>query len=135
VSEAHRSVVRDFLAAYNESDWSHLERLVAPGFVHHSGSSRLTLDDFRAGAAALRKALPDVRVVVQDVLADEDKVVARYAVGGTHLGSLVGEVPTGRQVVVPGITIFRFAAGLIAEDWESVDELGLMQAIGAFPSG
>ena len=101
MSEAHRSVVRDFLAA----------------------------------AAALKKALPDARVVVQDVLADEDKVVARYAVGGTHLGSLVGEVPTGRQVVVPGITIFRFAAGLIAEDWESVDELGLMQAIGAFPSG
>ena len=131
MSEAHRSLVRDFLVAYNESDWSHLERLVAPGYVHHRGDVRLSLAQFLGGAVALKAGLPDFRIVVQDVLADEDKVVARYVGGGTHTASLAGEEPTGRQVVVHGMVMFRVAGGVLAEGWELVDELGLLRAVGA----
>jgi predicted ester cyclase len=131
MSEAHRSLVRDFLVAYNESDWSHLSRLVGPGYVHHRGDVRLTLDQFLEGATALKAVLPDFRIVVQDVLADEDKVVARYVGGGTHQASLAGEQPTGRQVVIHGIVMFRVASGLLTEGWEVVDELGLLRAVGA----
>jgi C-1 hydroxylase len=134
MSEAHRSLVRDFLVAYNESDWSHLERLVAPGFVHHRGDTRLGIERFVEGATALKAVLPDFRIVVQDVLADEDKVVARYVGGGTHSASLAGEEPTGRQVMVHGIAMFRVAGGQLAEGWEVVDEIGLLRAVGALPS-
>lgn len=134
MSEAHRSLVRDFLVAYNASDWTHLERLVGAGYVHHRGDVRLSIEQLVEGAVALKTVLPDFRIVVQDVLADEDKVVARYVGGGTHSASLAGEEPTGRQVVVHGIVMFRVAGGLLAEGWEVVDELGLLRAVGAVAS-
>ena len=130
MSEAHTSLIRDYLTAYNASDWSHLELLVAPDYVHHSGNQRLTFDQFVAGATAFKRALPDLRLVLEDLLADEEKVVARYAVGGTHLAPLGDEEPTGRQVVLQGITIFRLVEGRIAEDGEAVDELGLLRQLG-----
>jgi predicted ester cyclase len=58
----------------------------------------------------------------------------RRSYEGTHRGELLGIPPTGKQVRVGGISIFRLAGGKIAEQWEQLDRLALMHQLGALPT-
>ena len=78
--------------------------------------------------------MPDLRITLEDDIAEEDKVVSRWTAQVTHQGELMGIAPTGNQVTIMGITIHRIEDGKIVEEWENWDALGLMQQIGAIPS-
>jgi predicted ester cyclase len=78
-------------------------------------------------------AFPDVRVSVEDQIAEGDMVVTRWTATGTHTGELMGIPPTGRRIEISGITINRFSGGRIAEDWYQSDDLGMMQQLGVIP--
>jgi predicted ester cyclase len=67
-------------------------------------------------------------------LAEGDKVVVRYTVEGTQQGELLGVLPTGKHFRISGICIYRLAEGKIAEQWEQMDMLGLMQQLGVIPA-
>ncbi|MFE6866605.1 ester cyclase [Kitasatospora sp. NPDC057692] len=83
----------------------------------------------------LRRAYPDLRVTVEDVIAEEDKVVSRNTVTGTNRGEYLGRPPTGRAVTYGEIFVFRFAPdGRIAEAWGVVDLLGQLRQLGALPA-
>jgi len=80
-----------------------------------------------------RTAFPDFENTPQAELAAGDKVVVRWRAHGTHLAPL-GELPaTGRKIAVFGIDIFRLTDGMVAESWEEVDRLGMMQQLGVIP--
>ena len=79
----------------------------------------------------LHHAFPDLRVSVEDVIAEGDKVVSRNSVTGTHRGEYMGIPPTGRSVTYDEIFIVRFANGRIAETWGVVDVLSQMRQLGA----
>jgi steroid delta-isomerase-like uncharacterized protein len=81
----------------------------------------------------LLRAFPDLHVAVEDVIAEEDKVVCRNTVTGTHQGEYMGLPPTGRFVTYNEIFIFRFAGGRIAETWGVVDVLSQMRQLGLLP--
>jgi steroid delta-isomerase-like uncharacterized protein len=83
----------------------------------------------------LRRAFPDLHIAVQDVIAEDDKVVCRNTVTGTHLGEYLGLAATGRPVVYNEIFIVRFVAGRIAETWGVVDILAQMRQLGMIPVG
>jgi len=83
---------------------------------------------------AYRTGFPDLHVLIEDMVAEEDKVASRFIVRGTHKGELMGIPPTGKQVTVSSILISRFADGKWAEDWANYDALGMMQQIGAIPT-
>jgi len=78
--------------------------------------------------------LPDVHFTVDDIIAEGDKVAARWTSTGTHKGELMGIPSTGKKVMVTGIVINHFADGKIVDDWESYDILGMMQQLGVIPS-
>jgi predicted ester cyclase len=59
----------------------------------------------------LHRAFPDLRVTVEDVIAEGDKVVGRNAVTGTHQGEYMGVPPTGKSVTYDEIFIARFVNG------------------------
>ena len=80
-------------------------------------------------------AFLDIRVAVEDQVAERDKVVSRWTATGTHTGDLMGIPPTGRRVDISGVTINRFSGGKIVEDWYQSDDLGMMQQLGVVPSG
>ncbi len=61
-------------------------------------------------------------------------VTARWTVHGTHHGELMSIPPTGRHITLTAIEIFRLANGKIAEQWVAVDNLGLLQQLGAIPA-
>ena len=81
-----------------------------------------------------KSAFPDMQATVEDVVAEGDEVVTRVTLRGTHQGE-VEEFgpPTGRQVETQGITIHRIDGGKIVEEWNSYDNLSLMQQLGLVP--
>jgi len=90
--------------------------------------------DFRAFHAELRGAFPDLVVKVEAILAEDDRVAVRITFEGTHLGDIMSVAPTGRRVCFSGISIARIAGGKIVEGWNSLDRLGLLRQIDAFPA-
>jgi predicted ester cyclase len=85
---------------------------------------------FQTFYSNLRGALPDLRVKIEDILADGDKVAVRLSAEGTHRGDTFDSIPTGRKVRITGITIVRIADGMIVESWNSLDQLGLLTQLG-----
>ena len=87
-------------------------------------------EGIRQAFAIIRKACPDARHRLEDVIVEGDKVVVRLSAWGTHTGEIFGVPPTGRQVSQTGIAIYRIVDGKIAERWsvqssELLDELGV----------
>lgn len=105
--------------------------LFAAGYVNHAGA-RGTLsrpDGIRKNYQSLVEAFPDVRFTLDDLLVDGAKVVVRYAMYGTHLGQFQEFAPSGRQVVVPGIGIYKVEGGQIQESWVVRDSLLLIRQL------
>jgi steroid delta-isomerase-like uncharacterized protein len=112
--------------------------LVADGFVEHEGGPGFapdkqgTLDYFRA----MLEAFPDMRMEVEDLIAEGDKAVARVRVTATHRGDFMGIPPTGATGDIQVIDIMRFDAdGQVCEHWGVADMLSLMQQLGVVPDG
>jgi predicted ester cyclase len=81
-----------------------------------------------------RDAFPDLRFTAEDIIAEGDKVAARYTMRGTHQGEFMGVAPTGNRIEVTGIDIVRFEGGKMVEHWANSDELGMMQQLGVIPA-
>lgn len=93
----------------------------------------------RAGAVQhfrmLLAAFPDLRMVAEDVIASGDKAVARVRVTGTNKGPFMGMSATHKRVDVMLIDIIRFGDdGRAREHWGVVDQLSMMQQLGAIPA-
>jgi steroid delta-isomerase-like uncharacterized protein len=119
---------------FSGGDLDLADELIDPSFVGHDVASPEPIrgpDGVRQQAQGYRSAFPDVRITVEDQLADGERVATRWTARGTHKGELFGIAPTGKQVTITGMTIDRFAGGKIVESWDNWDALGLMQQIGA----
>jgi steroid delta-isomerase-like uncharacterized protein len=101
---------------------------------HEADGDIVGIEGLAQFASRFRSAHPDLRIKLEDDIAEGDKVVTRWTASGTHQGELMGIAPTGSQVTVIGITIHRIEDGKIVEEWSNWDALGLMQQIGAHPS-
>ena len=131
MSESNKAVIRQLLDLYNQGALDEWDGLVSPDYTHHNNDADLTLAQFKRGAAWLRAGMPDFHLVIEDMLAEADKVAVRFVGRGTHLGSLYGETPTARSVALHGMVVYRLRDGAVMEDWETADEHDLMKQIGA----
>lgn len=75
-------------------------------------------------------AFPDLRITVEDQIAEGDKVVTRWTSGGINTGSLFGMPATHKAATITGITITRVVGGKVVETWTNFDNLGLLQQLG-----
>jgi len=82
---------------------------------------------------ACRAAFEHLDVTIEDMLADGDRVAARFTARGIHKGAFMGLPATGKSITMTGIEIFRIENGKIAELWGEADLLGLMQQLGILP--
>jgi steroid delta-isomerase-like uncharacterized protein len=78
-------------------------------------------------------AFPDLQYEIQDMIAEDDKVVFRARMRGTHEGEFMGFEATGERFDAEGIIIARIEDGMIAERWASYDALGMMRQLGIVP--
>jgi steroid delta-isomerase-like uncharacterized protein len=82
-------------------------------------------------AADFRRGFPDVISTIEDLIAEGDKVVARWRSRATHQGDYMGIPASGKEVQFTGISFYRIEEGKIAESWSVEDQFGLMRQIGA----
>lgn len=76
---------------------------------------------------------PDARVIAEDLIETDDKVILRFAMVGTHTQPFLRIEATGRFVRIPGMTILRFEDQKCVERWSVTDSLSLLAQLGAFP--
>lgn len=81
--------------------------------------------------AFFEAAFPGYQITAEDLIAEGDKVVLRGVMNGTHKGDLMGMPPTGKDVSVQLIIIYRIANGKIIQHWMVADQMTLMQQLGA----
>ena len=99
--------------------------------VHEPDGDVRGVEELKRYVATYLAAFPDTSMTVEDVIAEGDKVVSRYTVRGTHTGTTEEYgPPTGKQIVMEGITLYHFSAGKLAEMWDSYDTLAVMQQLG-----
>ena len=79
-------------------------------------------------------AFPDMSFQIEDLIAEEDKVVMRITSTGTHQGDLMGIAATGKKISYGEIHVGWIAGGKIVEHWGIEDQMGMMQQLGVIPS-
>jgi steroid delta-isomerase-like uncharacterized protein len=134
--EENRTIVRRFWGVWEEGKLDLVDELVAPDYVNHSPGMPGQPEGpagIKAVVSMFRAGIPDLKVVIEDVVAEGDKVMMRYRIEGTHEGELFGVPPTGRRVSIESITVERVSGGKIREHWRVTNTLDMMQQLGAIP--
>ena len=80
------------------------------------------IDTFKESFSEAREAFPDMHVTVEDLVAEGDRLTARVTMRGTHQGVFQGLAPTGKQVKVRAMDMFRVSDGKIVEHWGHADD-------------
>ena len=109
-----------------------IEELVLDDVIAHEPDGDVRgVEEFKRYLATYFAAFPDTSVTIEDVIAEGDKVVSRYTVRGTHMGTTEEYgPPTGKQIVIEGITLYHFKSGKLVEMWDRYDNLAVMQQLG-----
>lgn len=105
----------------------------AKDFVAHAGNHEATLEEDIAAAKEERKALPDMKVWVNQMVAERDLVSVYWSASGTDAQAAMGLPATGRKIKIDGMTLFRFKDGKIREEWSAWDMLSVLRQAGLFP--
>lgn len=134
MSEQNKTVVRRLVEElWNKGNLPVADELIAPTYTHHDAST----PDFGRGpesekkrATLYRTAFSDLRLTVEDMIAEGETVTARWSCKGTHKGDLGDIAPTGKRFTISGISLARFTNGKMVEGWVNWDALGLMQQLG-----
>ena len=135
-SEESKVIVRRFWGVWEEGNIDLVDELLAPDYVNHSPATPDQPTDpegIKAVVGMFRGAMPDLRVIIEDMIAEGDKVVVRYTIEGTHEGELFGVPPTGQRLSIKSISVERVSDGKIREHWRITDSLDMMQQLGAIP--
>ena len=110
-----------------------IESIFSSDFIDHMdsfGGLFQGLDGLKRGYAALLNAFPDLHVTVEDMIAEDDKVVIYKTATGTHCEEYLGIPATGKKIKFTNIYIFRVKDKKIAEYWGLFDEYGVRWQLG-----
>lgn len=132
-AEDNKAAIRRLMEeGFNGGDESVIRRYVAPNFMSNEGESMRATgpEGFIELAAVFKTAFPDGRFILEDIVAEGDKVVTWATFTGTHEGPLQGMPPTGKSVRVKDIDLYRFENGMIVEVRPHFDQLSMLQQLG-----
>jgi predicted ester cyclase len=122
MSEENKAIFSEHIEQiWNNGDANGIERFI-------SG-----IEGYKQHFETLTTAFSDIRITIEALLAEEDRVVGRFVVEGTHTGNLGDIPPSGKRVLVTGISIARISRGQIVEEHANSDTLGLLKQIGITP--
>ncbi|HEX7514609.1 MAG TPA: ester cyclase [archaeon] len=132
--ERNRAIVLRNFRAFDSGDLLTIEETTALSFVDHNPlEGHLSgVRGTKQASAIYRTAFPDAKIVVEDAIAQADKVVIRWSGHATHKGPFLDVPPTNKKVTLEGITIFRVDKGRVAEQWGELNLYGILRQLGAF---
>lgn len=134
MTETDKQLAQAYFPAFRDRDEGWWERHIAPEFVRHDPN----LDFEVRGPAGVRKlgemmhgGLSEIGFDIGDVVGEGDKVLVRLKMRGKHTGPFMGVAPTGRWIDIDVMDFFRIADGRLIEHWALMDNLSLLQQLGA----
>lgn len=132
--EANKALHRQVFEAVSRGDMAFIDQTLSPDFVYH-GAAGQTLD--LAGAREMiggyATMFPGMSLQFPVQVAEGEFVASRFTVTGTHSGDTPGLPATGKTISLTGISIIRIVDGLIVEEWENFDEVGMLRQLGVMP--
>ena len=128
------NVVRALIEkGFNEGNLEVVDDLTSPDLVEHQefGPRHAPgAEGVRAVVESLRRAFPDFRLTIEDLVADGDTVWLRMVAAGTNHGSFMGHAPTGRSIRIDVFDVIRVENGRMVEHWGVPDRLGVLFQLG-----
>lgn len=121
-TEENKAVIRRYFVALNNDK--------SPATV----GAYVDDDGLKQHIAVFEAAFPGYQLTAEDLIAEGDQVVVPLTVSATHKGDLMGIPPTGKQVTLAGIYIYRVRDGRIVGFRSQADMVGLLQQLGAMPA-
>jgi steroid delta-isomerase-like uncharacterized protein len=136
-TEENKAVARRWSEElWGRGNLSVADEIIARDYVRHDSGDPFPArgpEDVKRIVTMLRAMLPDLRIEVEDQIAEGDKVVSRYTALATDTRGYMGRPPTGKAIRTAAIQIFRFSEGKIVESWAVRDDLGTLRQLGALP--
>jgi predicted ester cyclase len=132
-TEQNKDFMRRLLAASIAGDQADYKELLAPDFVAHLLGGPQNREGFLQHNNFFNVAFSNRRLTVEDLIAEEDKVMARIIWSGIHSGDFQGLPPTGEKIVISAFIVERLMDGKSVEHWSLFDQLAMMQQLGLIP--
>lgn len=133
IAEANKQLIREYVETWNRGETHRLPHFWASDVVHHTRTLKQNGEEVKAVVTDFMAAFPDLHFEIDDIFAEEDRVVTRMTANGTHSGAYLGFAPTGRKINCSVMGIARIEGNKIAEHWGVTDELAMMAQIGMLP--
>lgn len=130
--EQNKDVVKRYWdGKWNKRQPSILDELQISDVVYHSPTlTMIGVEEYKRVYGSYLEALWDTDIVIEDIMAEGDKVVTRTRLSGVQGGELEGIPPSGNRFSCISYTVFRLTHGKIAEEWELLDEYTFMRQLG-----
>ena len=111
-----------------------LGTIASPTFIRHDLTGTIPNVRTDQGAISFVQSLivsfPNFKLEILDIFSAGDKLTVLYVLSGTHQGDFLGIAPTGKEIKIFGINIYRFENGQVEETWQLTDVQSLMQQLG-----
>jgi steroid delta-isomerase-like uncharacterized protein len=136
-AETNKLVMDRFLEFINAASEKLAQELISPNAVFHVPGRPEPMRGpagYLAIIGMMRGGFPDIQWTLEEIVAEGDKVAARFTMRGTHRGTFFGVPPTGKTISVQAMNIYRLSGGQFVEEHGQPDMLGLLQQIGAVPT-
>jgi steroid delta-isomerase-like uncharacterized protein len=129
--EENKATFRRYLEeVWNQGNLELVDEIFDRYVSHQPDGSTLERgpEDVKRFVGEFLTAFPDYHISIEEQIAEGDKVVNRVTIRGTHLREFRGLAPTGEEMEIPGMAVFRFSdEGKVVESWDSYDQLSLMR--------
>lgn len=136
-TQANKDLIYQFVEAFNRKDADAAAALVSEDWTNYDANLP-PLPQGPEGARQLitvfAQGIPDLQLIVEAMIAEEDLVASRWTCHGTHTGEFLGIPPTGKAATVTATAFFRVVNGKIAENRVNFDAFGLMMQLGVIPA-
>lgn len=135
-TEENKAIVRKFFEeGPSKGNLSAADDLLSPDFIIYGPlPASPGVEGINEIITTCRAAFEHLNVTIEDMIAENDKVVARFTARGIHKGNFMDLPATGKSIIMTGIEIFRVKNGKIAEIWAEANLFGLMQQLGIIPA-
>ena len=133
--ERNKQVFRQLIEeGFSQGKLEVLDDVFAPNFIEHQdGFVPPNVEGVKGAIVSLRTAAPDLKLTIEEIIANGEKTWARITGRGTHRGPFMGRPATGRPFAITVIDICRFENGKIVEHWGVADRLSMMAQLGLLP--
>lgn len=136
-TEANKATMQRFLEFINTASQELAAELIAPDAVFHVPGRPEPMKGpagYLAIIGMMRSGFPDIQWTLEETIAEDDRVAARFMMRGTHRGAFFGVPPTGKKIEVQAMNFYRLVGGQFVEERGQPDIFGLLQQIGAVPA-